>query len=1318
MITKDNFEQVLNYLGFTKYDSSKSWTKIYNNYQLTAKINSLGNFEFIYPEEVELDRETTQDDHQKESYVVFACVAQLFDLGYQPKQFKLEAKNYAGTDKGFCDILISKVEENQDTNIVTKTSFLIIECKTEDLQNDNTDEFRKHWDKTKKNGDQLFRYFNTYRRAEYLCLYSCDWFGDKLVNTYNLISLIDNKEYLKSDKKLKSFEELRANQGTSNEFFDVWKNTYKQDYVNSGLLEQGNEPFQIGKKKFSLSDLKEIDSSSMQKKYNDFATILRQHNVSGKENAFDKLVNYFLAKIIDETDNTNELECIWKGAANDDYFQLQDRLQKNYRAGMKRFFDDEVSYVGDDKIEDAFTFLNNRADESKRLIKKYFNTLKYYNNNPFAFIDVHNEELFFQNAAVLTEIVKLLQDIKLKTVDKEQNQFLGDLFEGYLDQGVKQSEGQFFTPMPIVKFLISSLPLENIVENAVATDLPKAIDYACGAGHFLTELAAQIKAICEKKNTIIKPEDFFKNIIGIEKEYRLSKVSQVSAFMYGLDGIKILYADALAETDKTKERVKNNSFSILVANPPYSVKGFLETLSEDDRDKFEIFDNKINLAKNDSIETFFVERAAQLLKSEGVAAIILPQSVLDNTQDYIYVQCREVLLKKFDIVAIALFGAGTFGKTTTRTATLYLRRKTSEPDYAATCEDRINNWFSGVFDNDNVYNEPDILSKYCLHINVSLEDYKQLLTSNTEYETTLEKYDIFKDYFKSFYSDTVAREIKKRIEKAKNKPLKGKYTQETKEQEIKDLELRLQKYVFDSVCSREKDKLKFFMLTLNNPQPVLIVKGPDDNKANKMFLGYEWSSAKGNEGIKYIGANISKDDEDNNLSNNKGIKSIKTPLFDPNDLSDNIEKINHYIRQNFNGYQLEISGDLKEYLQYVNLVDMLDFSNVKFEKKINTSVDKKIEIVSKYPLVKLGDYVNIIRGVTYDKESQVLTETQNAILTAENITLDGYFQITKKVFLNNDVKLDASKQLKKTDCFMCFSSGSKQHVGKLTFIKEDTNYYAGGFMGILRQKNPNLLNYYLFNLLNTDSMREIVRSNSSGSNILNLSNSIKEVKIPLPPIDIQHQIVSECEKIDEEYENSHKKVDEYKNAISDLLQTLDGDNRKLKDIAPYSSSRVQYSQINPDSYVTTDNLLQNCEGMKLYETTPNLVSVVRYQQGDILVSNIRPYLKKIWYADREGGCSPDVLVFRPIEDIDSCFVYYSMKQDSFFDYMMQGTKGMKMPRGDKNNIPNYEITVPPLAEQQRIVSEIETYEAEITKAKAIMSGCAERKKKILDKYLN
>lgn len=132
----------------------------------------------------------------------------------------------------------------------------------------------------------------------------------------------------------------------------------------------------------------------------------------------------------------------------------------------------------------------------------------------------------------------MLQDIKLKT--KDQNQFLGDLFEGFLDAGVKQSEGQFFTPLPIVKFLIASLPLEKIIKEA--SEIPACIDYACGAGHFLTEYAEQIRPFIPSK----EHKNYFAQIYDIEKEYRLSKVAKVSTFMYGQEEVNIVYADALA----------------------------------------------------------------------------------------------------------------------------------------------------------------------------------------------------------------------------------------------------------------------------------------------------------------------------------------------------------------------------------------------------------------------------------------------------------------------------------------------------------------------------------------------------------------------------------------------------------------------------------------------------------------------------------------------------------------------------------------------------------------------------------------------------
>ncbi|MEM8940136.1 MAG: N-6 DNA methylase [Bacteroidota bacterium] len=141
----------------------------------------------------------------------------------------------------------------------------------------------------------------------------------------------------------------------------------------------------------------------------------------------------------------------------------------------------------------------------------------------------------------MLKIVQMLQDIRLKTDSEsasEENQFLGDMFEGFLDQGVKQSEGQFFTPMPIVKFILKSLPLESIITKG--DEIPKVIDFACGAGHFLNEYAKEIRPIVEEEKEA-KISDFYENVFGIEKEYRLSKVAKVSAFMYGQDNINIIY---------------------------------------------------------------------------------------------------------------------------------------------------------------------------------------------------------------------------------------------------------------------------------------------------------------------------------------------------------------------------------------------------------------------------------------------------------------------------------------------------------------------------------------------------------------------------------------------------------------------------------------------------------------------------------------------------------------------------------------------------------------------------------------------------------
>lgn len=163
---------------------------------------------------------------------------------------------------------------------------------------------------------------------------------------------------------------------------------------------------------------------------------------------------------------------------------------------------------------------------------------------------------------------------------------------------------------------------------------------------------------------------------------------------------------------------------------------------------------------------------------------------------------------------------------------------------------------------------------------------------------------------------------------------------------------------------------------------------------------------------------------------------------------------------------------------------------------------------------------------------------------------------------------------------------------------------------------------------------------------------------------------------------------------------------------------MQLSDVPIGSYISTDNMLQDKAGVVAYDGIPTIDKVTSYKVDDILISNIRPYLKKIWKADKDGGCSNDVIVLRLDDDrVHAQYLYYCLYQDAFFDYMMLGAKGVKMPRGDKKQMMNYSIPVLPLQEQERIIQEIEGYEAEIRKAEAVMQGVEARKSAILQKYL-
>ena len=143
--------------------------------------------------------------------------------------------------------------------------------------------------------------------------------------------------------------------------------------------------------------------------------------------------------------------------------------------------------------------------------------------------------------------------------------------------------------------------------------------------------------------------------------------------------------------------------------------------------------------------------------------------------------------------------------------------------------------------------------------------------------------------------------------------------------------------------------------------------------------------------------------------------------------------------------------------------------------------------------------------------------------------------------------------------------------------------------------------------------------------------------------------------------------------------------RQLSEIADFVTDKIPMENVPLTDYVTTDSLLPNKEGRCVAQNLPPQKCVLtHYKCGDVLVANIRPYLKKIWFADRDGGASADVLVFRAKSGHSQEFLYASLLQDSFYDYVMKGTKGSKMPRGDKDQIMRYPIPKLSLTEEECI----------------------------------
>ena len=230
-----------------------------------------------------------------------------------------------------------------------------------------------------------------------------------------------------------------------------------------------------------------------------------------------------------------------------------------------------------------------------------------------------------------------------------------------------------------------------------------------------------------------------------------------------------------------------------------------------------------------------------------------------------------------------------------------------------------------------------------------------------------------------------------------------------------------------------------------------------------------------------------------------------------------------------------------------------------------------------------------------------------------------------------------------------------------------------------------------------------------------MSNVVEKIKIPLPSIETQEKIVKTLDnftnyvtELQAELQARTKQYEYYRDMLLneeylDKISGRDSQNDEvivktsLKEIAEYSKGRVPASLLNEKNYVGVENLLKDKLGKVNSNYVPNEGNLIAFNIGDILIGNIRPYLRKIWIADLNGGTNGDVLAISLKEDakhiVEPRFLYQILASEAFFEYNVKFSKGAKMPRGDKKKILEYEFFLPPMRVQKQIVSILDYFDS-------------------------
>ena len=290
-----------------------------------------------------------------------------------------------------------------------------------------------------------------------------------------------------------------------------------------------------------------------------------------------------------------------------------------------------------------------------------------------------------------------------------------------------------------------------------------------------------------------------------------------------------------------------------------------------------------------------------------------------------------------------------------------------------------------------------------------------------------------------------------------------------------------------------------------------------------------------------------------------------------------------------------------------------------------------------------------------------------------------------------------------------------------------TKFWAGAHCYYLELKDKNINYRYIYHFIKMK--QDKLTSSQVGAGIPSVEKKILEnLLIPVPPLEVQDEIA----RILDDYTKSVEELEEKlnKELIARKKQyswyrdyLLKFENKvevvTLGDISEYSKDKIDIKELNSENYIGIENMLQDAKGVIKSSCLLTEGRCTKFFEGDILIGNIRPYLKKIWLSDRIGGANTDVLVIKKsIESIDNKYLFFVLSSEKFFSYVMKSVKAGKMPRGNKEMIMKYQFPLPPLEVQKRIVEVLDNFEKICNDLNIGLSGEIETRQKQYEYYRN